>query len=234
MGLRKRVRMEDCLEGPQLGNLERQILELSEGCMNHKREIEHLNEANRSLQSEMRCLRQEVEQQRAREETLSSELLDKTNEFELWEAEAATFYFDLQISSISEALLENKVTELTGVCMRLEDESDAKSLEIKQMTERVCLLESEIGGLKGQLSAYNPVISLLKEDFASLEHTALVRINKMPVECNQEQNVIFHGLVTLYSFVFYSFLLNEAKNICRKHEFYLSLFIMNVCLSRMQ
>ncbi|KAH1139919.1 hypothetical protein GLYMA_10G245400v4 [Glycine max] len=169
-------------------NLERQILELSEGCMNHKREIEHLNEANRSLQSEMRCLRQEVEQQRAREETLSSELLDKTNEFELWEAEAATFYFDLQISSISEALLENKVNELTGVCMRLEDESDAKSLEIKQMTERVSLLESEIGGLKGQLSAYNPVISLLKEDFASLEHTALVRINKMPVECNQEQN----------------------------------------------
>ncbi|KAL2948659.1 hypothetical protein AAZX31_20G137100 [Glycine max] len=168
-------------------NLERQILELSEGCMSHKKEIEHLNEANRSLLSEMRSLRQEVEQQRAREETLSSELLDKTNEFELWEAEAATFYFDLQISSISEALLENKVTELTGVCMRLEDESDAKSLEIKQMTERVCLLESEIGGLKGQLSAYNPVISSLKEDFASLEHTALVRINKMPVECNQEQ-----------------------------------------------
>ncbi|CAJ1977179.1 unnamed protein product [Sphenostylis stenocarpa] len=168
-------------------NLERQILELSEGCMNHKKEIEHLTEANKSLMSQMRFLRQEVEQQRAREETLSSELLDKTNEFELWEAEAATFYFDLQISSISEALLENKVNELSGVCTRLEDESDAKSMEIKQMTERVSLLESEIGGLKGQLSAYTPVISSLKEDFASLEHTALLRINKMPVECNQEQ-----------------------------------------------
>ncbi|RDX77045.1 Protein NETWORKED 1A, partial [Mucuna pruriens] len=166
-------------------NLERQILELSEGCMNHKKEIEHLNEAKRSLMSEMRSLRHEVEQQRAREETLSSELLDKANEFELWESEAATFYFDLQISSISEALLENKVNELTGVCMRLEDESDAKSLEIKQMTERVNLLESEVGGLKGQLSAYTPVINSLKEDFSSLENTAL-QINKISVARNQE------------------------------------------------
>ncbi|XP_020237700.1 protein NETWORKED 1A [Cajanus cajan] len=179
------------MEQQQLGlineNLERQIIELSEGCINHQKEIEHLNKANRSLLSEMSSLRHEVEQQRVREETLSSELLGKTNEFELWEAEAATFYFDLQISSINEALLENKVNELTGVCMRLEDESDAKSLEIKQMTERVGLLESELGGLKGQLSAYTPVISSLKEDFASLEHTALLRMNKKTVVCNQEE-----------------------------------------------
>ncbi|XP_027367717.1 protein NETWORKED 1A-like [Abrus precatorius] len=168
-------------------NLEKQILELSEGCLNHKKEIEILNEANRSLLSEMRSLRQEVEQQKDREKTLSSELLDKTNEFQLWEAEAATFYFDLQISSISEALLEKKVNELTGVCMKLEGESSAKSLEIKQMTQRVSLLESEVGGLKGQLSAYTPVISSLKEDFTSLEHTVLRRTNTMSVVCNQEQ-----------------------------------------------
>ncbi|KAK7270566.1 hypothetical protein RIF29_23798 [Crotalaria pallida] len=168
-------------------NLDRQILELSEGCMNHKREIEKLNEANESFLSEMKLLRYEVEQQRAREETLNSELLDKTNEFELWEAEAATFYFDLQISSISEALLENKVSELTGVCMKLEDESAAKSLAIEQMTERVNVLESEIGGLKGQLSAYIPVISSLKEDFASLEHAVLLQTNKTYVVGDQEQ-----------------------------------------------
>ncbi|WJX20908.1 hypothetical protein P8452_10395 [Trifolium repens] len=167
-------------------NLERQILELSEGCVNHKKEIELLNESNRSIVLEMRLLHQEVEQQKAREETLSSELMDKTNEFQLWEAEAATFYFDLQISSISEALLENKVNELTGVCTRLQDESAAKSLEIEKMTERVGLLESEIGGLKGHLSAYVPVISSLKEDFASLERTVL-RTNKASSECNQEQ-----------------------------------------------
>jgi chromosome segregation ATPase len=171
-------------------NLERQILELSEGCVNHKKEIELLNESNRSIVLEMRLLHQEVEQQKAREETLSSELMDKTNEFQLWEAEAATFYFDLQISSISEALLENKVNELTGVCTRLQDASAAKSSEIEKMTERVGLLESEIGGLKGHLSAYVPVISSLKEDFASLERTVL-RTNKASSECNQEQKVVF-------------------------------------------
>ncbi|CAL0315970.1 unnamed protein product [Lupinus luteus] len=167
-------------------NLERHILELSEGCINHKKEIENLNEANESFITEMRLLRHEVEQQRAREETLSSELLDKTNEFEIWEAEAATFYFDLQISSISEALLENKVSDLTGVCMKLEDEGAAKSLAIVQMTERASVLESEIGELKGELSAYIPVISSLKEDFVSLEHTVL-QTNKTSSVSNQEQ-----------------------------------------------
>ncbi|XP_057427410.1 protein NETWORKED 1A-like [Lotus japonicus] len=167
-------------------NLEKQILELSEGCMNHKKEIELLNEANTSFLSKMRLLHQEVEQQKAREETLSSELLDKTNEFQLWEAEAATFYFDLQISSISETLLENKVNELTGVCLKLEGESATKSLKIEQMTERVSVLESEVGGLKGQLSAYAPVICSLKEDFASLEHTVL-RTKRRTVVCDWEQ-----------------------------------------------
>ncbi|KAL2324428.1 hypothetical protein Fmac_023486 [Flemingia macrophylla] len=200
----EKLKMEQQQSGLINENLEKQILELSEGCINHQKEIENLNEANRSLLSEMSSLRHEVEQQWAREETLSSELLGKTNEFELWEAEAATFYFDLQISSINEALLENKVSELTGVCMRLEDESDAKSIEIRQMTERLGLLESEIGGLKEQLSAYAPVIGSLKEDFASLEHTAFIRMNKMHVVCNQEKKdaVIetclqengFHGL----------------------------------------
>ncbi|KAL9317472.1 hypothetical protein ACSQ67_013989 [Phaseolus vulgaris] len=152
-----------------------------------KAEKQQLILINENLERQILELSEEVDQQRAREETLSSELLDKTNEFEIWEAEAATFYFDLQISSISEALLENKVNELSGVCLKLEDESDAKSMEIKQMTERVSLLESEVGGLKGKLSAYTPVISSLKEDFASLEHTALLRIKKVPVECNTKQ-----------------------------------------------
>lgn len=179
-------------------NLEKQILELSEGCMNHKKEIELLNEANRSVLSEMRLLHQEVEQQKAREKTLSSELMDKTNEFQLWEAEAATFYFDLQISSISEALLENKVNELTGVCTRLQDESAAKSLEIEKMTERVGFLESEVGGLKGHLSTYAPVIRSLEEDFASLEHTVFPT-NKASAVCKQEQKVEFCYVLWFWS-----------------------------------
>ncbi|KAL5098636.1 hypothetical protein RYX36_002963 [Vicia faba] len=159
-------------------NLDKQILELSENCTNHKEEIEHLNDANENLQAEMKRLLHEVEQHQVREETLSLELLNKSNEFKLWENEAAVFYYDLQMSSICGALLESKVTELTGVCKRLDDESSAKSLENEHMKERISLLENEIGGLKGKLSSYVPVVSSLKEDFASLEHISLLWTNR--------------------------------------------------------
>ncbi|CAL5195212.1 unnamed protein product [Lathyrus oleraceus] len=159
-------------------NLDNQILELSENCMNHKKEIEHLNDANESLQSELESLFHEVEKHRIREETLSLELLNKSNEFKLWENEATAFYYDLQMSSICGTLLESKVTELTGVCKRLDDESSAKSMENEHMRERISLLENEIGGLKGKLSSYVPVVSSLKEDFASLEHISLLWTNR--------------------------------------------------------
>lgn len=183
-------------------NLDRQILQLSENCMNHQKEIEHLNEANKSFQSEMKLLLHEVEQHNVREETLKLELLDKTNEFKLWEDEAAAFYVDLQISSISEALLESKVTELTGVCKRLDDESATKGLEIEHMRERVSLLESEIGELKGKLSAYIPVICSLKEDFTSLEHISLLWTNKTSSVGKKAQKVAFCFNLILCTSVF--------------------------------
>ncbi|KAL2349472.1 hypothetical protein Fmac_003472 [Flemingia macrophylla] len=170
-----------------IGNLDIQILELSENCMNQKKEIEHLNEENRSFQSVMRSLHHEVEQHKVREQALNSELLYKTNEFQLCEAEAAAFYLELQISSISEELLKSKVTELAGVCQRLDDESAAKSLVIDQLIERIGSLENEIGGLKGQLSAYAPTITSLKEDIASLENTYFLWTSKTFALGNREQ-----------------------------------------------
>ncbi|MCE2056269.1 hypothetical protein HAX54_044368 [Datura stramonium] len=89
-------------------------------------------------------------------EYLSSELQRKNYEFELWEAEAATFYFDLQISSVREVLLENKMNELTEVCERLEDKNAIKDLEIQQMKGKMISMESEIGELKSQLHSYAP------------------------------------------------------------------------------
>uniref|UniRef100_A0A5B7BUD0 Putative centromere-associated protein E n=1 Tax=Davidia involucrata TaxID=16924 RepID=A0A5B7BUD0_DAVIN len=154
-------------------NLEKQILELSEGNMSQNKEIECLREVNGNLESEVCILREEIEECRIREENLSSELQERSNEFELWEAEAATFYFDLQISTISEVLLENKVHELSGVCENLEDESASKTLEIEQMKERVSFMEAEIGVLKAQLFAYAPLIVSLRENIASLEQNTL-------------------------------------------------------------
>ncbi|KAA8527632.1 hypothetical protein F0562_034973 [Nyssa sinensis] len=154
-------------------NLEEQILELSEGTMSQNKEIECLREVNGNLEFEVFILREEVEECRIREENLSSELQERSDEFQLWEDEAAAFFFDLQISAIREVLLENKVHELSGVCESLENGSASKTLEIEQMKERVGLMEAEIGGLKAQLFAYAPLIVSLRENIASLEQNAL-------------------------------------------------------------
>ncbi|XP_022760177.1 protein NETWORKED 1A-like isoform X2 [Durio zibethinus] len=163
----------ECEESKQIReSLEKQILKLSKDGKEQKMEIEHLLEVNENLGSEVVTLHKEIEEQKMREENLSLELQERSNEFELWEAEAATFYFDFQVSAIREVLLENKVHELTEVCETLEEESAQKSAQIGQMKEKVEFLESEIGGLKVWMSAYIPVISSLRDSITSLEHNA--------------------------------------------------------------
>ncbi|MBA0684973.1 hypothetical protein Goari_026520 [Gossypium aridum] len=156
-------------------NLERQIVELLEDNKEQKMEIEHLREANDNLGSKVVTLHKEIEEKKIYGQNLSLELQEKSNEFELWEAEAASFYFDFQASAVCEVLLENKVHELTEACETLEEESAVKSAQIGQMKERVEFLESEIGGLKVSMSAYVPVIASLKDSIISLEQIALLQ-----------------------------------------------------------
>ncbi|KAK6265771.1 hypothetical protein QUC31_016608 [Theobroma cacao] len=163
----------ECEESKQIReNLEKQILKLSKDSKEQKMELQHLREVNENLGSEVFTLQKEIEEQKLHEEYLSLELQERCNEFELWEAEAASFYFDFQVSAIREVLLENKVHELTEVCVTLEEESALKSAQIGQMKEKVEFLESEIGGLKVQMSAYVPVIASLRDSLTSLEHNA--------------------------------------------------------------
>ncbi|KAI7989204.1 Protein NETWORKED 1A [Camellia lanceoleosa] len=142
-------------------NLEKHIFELSEENTSQNKEIECLREVNGNLDSEL------------------------GNNFEIWEAEAATFHFDLQISNIREVLFENKFNELTGVCETLENENASKAVEIEQMKERVSFMETEIGGLKAQLFAYAPAIDSLRDNIASLEHNVL-----SPPELNVADNQV--------------------------------------------
>lgn len=156
-------------------NLEKHLLTLSEDKSFQNKEIEELREVNANLVSELYKLQEECEEQRIKEGYLYSELRAKNNEFELWEAEATAFYFDLQISSICGALYENKVHELTEVCENLEDETTSRALEIEEMKGKLSLMENEIEVLNAQLSAYAPVIASLRDDVASLERNALLQ-----------------------------------------------------------
>ncbi|KAJ0264751.1 Protein NETWORKED 1A [Hirschfeldia incana] len=180
---------EDCKESRQLRrNLEKRISELVESSGRQDEEIEKLSDVKQNLEVEVELLHKEIQEQRVREEFLSSELQEKSNEFGLWDAEATSFYFDLQISAVREVLLENKVKELTGVCENLKDETVTKTTEIKQMKETVGFLEYEVTELKTQLSAYDPVVASLAEDVKSLEKNALLLI-KLPapsVRCRED------------------------------------------------
>ncbi|CAK7327105.1 unnamed protein product [Dovyalis caffra] len=169
-------------------NLEKRILELSFICTDQKIGIECLHEAKDNLESEMATLHKEIEERQTREESLSLELQERSNESELWEAEASSFYFDLQISSIHEVLLQNKVHELTAVCGSLEEENATKDNEIEEMKERFGILESEIQRMKTHLSAYAPVIISLRENIEYLEDNALLwtRRGQMGVEMTSQ------------------------------------------------
>ncbi|KAF5936478.1 hypothetical protein HYC85_027607 [Camellia sinensis] len=167
-------------------NLEKHVFELSEEHTSQNKEIDCLREVNGNLDSELGILREDVEVHRIREENLSSRLQEIGNDFEMWEAEATTLHFDLQISDIREVLFENKFNKLTGVWETLEHENASKTVEIEQMKERVSFMETEIGGLKAQLFAYAPAIDSLRDNIASLEHNVLSPPG-LNVADNQEQ-----------------------------------------------
>lgn len=172
-------------------NLEVQILKLSEDNMNQNKEIQSLLQVKGNLESELCMLNEEIEERRIREENLNSELQEKQYEFELWDAEAATFYFDLQLSTIREVLLEDKVHELTGVCESLQDESASKMQVIEQMKDRVSFNENEIGGLKSQLLAYAPAIGSLRDNIESLEHSTISRAKLVVADYQTPKVMLF-------------------------------------------
>ncbi|KAG8370252.1 hypothetical protein BUALT_Bualt14G0097600 [Buddleja alternifolia] len=163
-------------------NLEKNIFELSENNSIQKNEIDSLCTVNTNLESELGLLREEKS---INEQILNLKLQAKNGEYELFEAEAATFYFDLQISSIHEVLYKNKLQEVTGVCMNLENENASKTSEIEQMKRKICVMEGEINGLRSQLSAYAPIVAALRDDMTLLEHNAVLHA-KLKAARNQE------------------------------------------------
>lgn len=157
-------------------NMEILIQKMTEDNSKQNKNLQEMLELKGSLESELAMLSEEIKERRTREQYLNSELQEKQNEFELWDAEAATFCFDLQLSAIRELLFEDKVHELCGVCGSLQDENALKTKEIELLKEKVSFQSGEIRGLKSQLFPYSPVDSL-KEEVDSLEHNFLAWAN---------------------------------------------------------
>ncbi|CAM8887445.1 unnamed protein product [Rhodiola kirilowii] len=164
---------KECEDSNILGEFScNQLQELAEERDFLSKEVGYLSGANQNLGSELVGLRAENDGYKIREENLWLEIQDHDNEFELWESEAAMFYFDLQISTVHEVLYKNKVHELAEICASLQEENSAKDLEIKEMKGRVGSLEGDVRGLEEELSAFPTLITSLKDDLASLEERA--------------------------------------------------------------
>ncbi|KAI4349478.1 hypothetical protein L6164_010062 [Bauhinia variegata] len=153
-----------------------QILKLSSEKDSQNEELGCLCEVNRKLESEMRQLSKELEETKRREEKLSYQLYEGTNEVEFWETQAAALFSELQNSFVNETLFEGKVHELADACESLECGSHLKGIESEQLKERIRKLEDENGTLRGQLAAYFPAVSTLKDSIASLEMQTLVHV----------------------------------------------------------
>ncbi|GAB2220079.1 hypothetical protein Drorol1_Dr00007722 [Drosera rotundifolia] len=167
-------------------SLEETVIELSDQNERQDEEIKKLQAVNHKLEAEVGLLKTEVEEYRTIEEVLSLELQERNSASELWEAEAASFYFDLQISGIKEVIFQNKVQELSGTCEDLEALNRRKCSEIEQMKDIVRTLESQVEVLKTQLAAYNPIIVSLKDNIASLEENAALH-KKLHLDLKAEQ-----------------------------------------------
>ncbi|KAL2942242.1 Protein NETWORKED 1A [Bienertia sinuspersici] len=179
--------------------LEHQMDELSENNKYQDKEIVCLRDVNRNLESEVGKLHEEIEEYKIREVILASELHEKSSEFELWEAEAASFYFDLQISSVREVLFENQVHDLCILYESLEDVNNQRGVEIQSMKQRVTSLESEVEALRSQLTSYEPLVASLKDNIALLEKSPVLqsKLHATATAENQESTTATKGFSEL-------------------------------------
>ncbi|KAF5455003.1 hypothetical protein F2P56_024622 [Juglans regia] len=132
---------------------EKQILKLSADNDDQSKEMGCVREVNQKLESDLCRLCEELRGATIREESLNSEMQKGTEAIKLWESQAATFFAELQISSVREVLLEGRIHDLAIACESLENRSNCKDKEIELLKERVSTLEGENEGLEESLNS---------------------------------------------------------------------------------
>ncbi|XP_047335254.1 protein NETWORKED 1C-like [Impatiens glandulifera] len=130
----------------------KKLLELS-------RNNDFLSETNSKLESELhRC--------KKKEEALCSNVQKFKNESKLWETVCSSSFEELQVGSISQTFMQEKIRELTETCTRLDCEVTSKFTETALLKERITILEDES-------KRYTPAIASLKDAIVSLESITL-------------------------------------------------------------
>lgn len=157
----------------------RQILKLSQDSVLQSKEAKILHESKRQIEMELSKLVKEHDNFKVRDQSLSLELQKQKDEIVQWEEKSMALLGELIFSDVREALLEEKICELSEACWNL---SESKSAEIEKLKDRVSTLEGQNDGFNAKLSGYMSDIGYLKNSVSSLESLTCLskQLEKVP------------------------------------------------------
>ncbi|KAL4588145.1 hypothetical protein LXL04_001025 [Taraxacum kok-saghyz] len=164
---------------------EKQIEKLLEDVDDSSKERALLYEATQLLEVKLHELTEQHEKTKQKEESTSLELESEKDKNQKLETQAAETYSDLQTSGLYQVLLEEKIRELTDVCLSLQEETNSKDVTTESLKQKTKTLESENEDLKARLTAYGPALMALRDCISSLESHTCVK-TKVPESENQE------------------------------------------------
>ncbi|KAM0064519.1 putative protein Networked (NET), actin-binding (NAB) [Helianthus debilis subsp. tardiflorus] len=163
-----------------VADLKRENSEVKTTNDQQRKQILKFLEDNDRLTKQSQMLEVKMQQLTEKQETTEEKL-------RLLEAEGLLIYGDLQTSIISQVLLEQKISELTDVCLSLQDENYSKDLNTELLKERSNVIECENADLKGRLAAYGPALDSLRDSIVSLENHTCVKTKVSQSENENEK-----------------------------------------------
>ncbi|KAJ8749450.1 hypothetical protein K2173_025645 [Erythroxylum novogranatense] len=167
---------------------ERQLLTLSRHYDEQSREVLGIHEENKKLEIELCKFHEEYVVTKSREDNLNHELRKERDELKEWESQATALFGELQISAVTEAILEEKVRELVKACELNQDRDCSRTMEIDQLKETVRTLEGVNEGHTAHMTAIIPVFNSLRDSVTSLESHTLPHENCAQANGNDEKD----------------------------------------------
>ncbi|KAG9451938.1 hypothetical protein H6P81_004842 [Aristolochia fimbriata] len=136
-------------------DFQKKIFALVEDKSHQRAEINSLQKANGELEQKINLLMKEVEKLRAHEENLKSKILEKAEQAEIWEVEAAEFYKSYQTSTCYASVFEEKARELIvkheNEMENLKTQDELLKTELQKRIEESEIWENEAAELYKEL-----------------------------------------------------------------------------------
>ncbi|CAN6439678.1 unnamed protein product [Victoria cruziana] len=186
-------------------SLEKDMMELTIDNANKSKKNDQMHEEKKLLMLELDRLHKKSDDLKLQEEHLKIQLKENMDEIELLHTCCATLYYDLQVSVIHAAVLEQKVYELIDACKGIEEHSQtqakrflvenaSKNTEIHQLKGINAFLGEENEKMKLESIGYFSLISSLKESIIRLEDRCFVLMGVQ--QCIPEDDESNHGNFT--------------------------------------